>query len=322
MGTLKGFASPFGSPPAIPTPLASLGLAKPSRWCAAGKAGGLPTRILPRRSAFGEGDFARKGEAFASKKCYKTGMSGHNRWSKIKHKKEASDSKKSKLWTKVIKEITISARLGGGDINGNPRLRSAVDKARGQNMPNDTIDRAIKKGTGDLEGVNYEEFTYEVFGPGGVAILADIMTDNRNRTTGEIRNLLTKANGNLAGSGSVAWMFKKQGVVVYEKAQVDENKLTDAAIELGADDVRSEDEVFTVITEPKEFERIRDGLKKAGMPDPVSAEVTMVPQNKTHLAGKEAESALKLLDILEDHDDVQNVYSNLDVDEATLANVS
>jgi YebC/PmpR family DNA-binding regulatory protein len=249
-------------------------------------------------------------------------MSGHNRWSKIKHKKEASDSKKSKLWTKVIKEITISARLSGGDSNGNPRLRSAVDKARGQNMPNDTIDRAIKKGTGDLEGVNYEEFTYEVFGPGGVAILAEIMTDNRNRTTGEIRNLLTKANGNLAGSGSVAWMFKKQGVIVYEKTQVDENKLTDAAIELGADDVRAEDEVFTVITEPKEFERIRDGLKKAGMPDPVSAEVTMVPQNKTHLAGKEAESALKLLDILEDNDDVQNVYSNLDVDEATLAKFS
>ena len=267
-------------------------------------------------------NFDPAGETFASEKCYKASMSGHNRWSKIKHKKEASDSKKSKVWTKVIKEITISARLGGGDINGNPRLRSAVDKARGQNMPNDTIDRAIKKGTGELEGVNYEEFTYEVFGPGGVAILAEIMTDNRNRTTGEIRNLLTKANGNLAGSGSVAWMFKKQGVIVYEKAQVDENKLTDAAIELGADDVRAEDEVFTVITEPKEFERIRDGLKKAGMPTPASAEVTMVPQNKTHLAGKEAESALKLLDILEDHDDVQNVYSNLDVDETTLANIS
>jgi len=248
-------------------------------------------------------------------------MSGHNRWSKIKHKKEASDAKKSKLWTKIIKEITISARLGGGDPNGNPRLRSAIDKARAQNMPNDTIERAIKKGTGELEGVSYEEFTYEVFGPGGVAILVDIMTDNRNRTTGEIRSLLTKSNGNLAGSGAVAWMFKKQGLIVYEKAKVDENKLTDAAIELGADDVRSEDDVFTVITEPKEFERIRDGLKQAGLPDPASAEVTMVPQNKTHLTGKDAETALKLLDALEDHDDVQNVYSNLDVDEATLANM-
>jgi YebC/PmpR family DNA-binding regulatory protein len=252
------------------------------------------------------------------KSATKRGMSGHNRWSKIKHKKEASDSKKSKLWTKVIKEITISARLGGGDINGNPRLRSAVDKARSQNMPNDTIDRAIKKGTGDLEGVIYEEFTYEVFGPGGVAILADIMTDNRNRTTGEVRSLLTKANGNLAGSGSVAWMFKKQGVIVYENDKVDEEKLTEAAIDLGAEDVKSEEDAFTVLTEPKEFERIRDGLKKAGMPDPASAEVTMVPQNKTRLAGKEAESALKLLDALEDNDDVQGVYSNLDVDESSL----
>jgi YebC/PmpR family DNA-binding regulatory protein len=244
-------------------------------------------------------------------------MSGHNRWSKIKHKKEASDSKKSKVWTKLIKEITVSARTGGGDLNGNPRLRTAVDKARAQNMPNDTIDRAIKKGTGELEGVNYEEFTYEVFGPGGTAILVDIMTDNRNRTTGEIRNLLTKANGNLAGSGSVAWMFKKQGVIAYE-AGVDENKLTDAAIELGALDVVNEDGEFTVLTEPKEFERIRDGLKTAGLPAPASAEVTMVPQNKTRLAGKEAESAVKLLDALEDNDDVQNVYSNLDVDEDSL----
>lgn len=244
-------------------------------------------------------------------------MSGHNRWSKIKHKKEASDSKKSKVWTKLIKEITVSARTGGGDLNGNPRLRTAVDKARAQNMPNDTIDRAIKKGTGELEGVNYEEFTYEVFGPGGTAILVDIMTDNRNRTTGEIRNLLTKANGNLAGSGSVAWMFKKQGVIAFETG-VDENKLTDAAIELGALDVVNDQGDFTVLTEPKEFERIRDGLKTAGLPTPASAEVTMVPQNKTRLVGKEAESALKLLDALEDNDDVQNVYSNLDVDEDSL----
>ncbi len=244
-------------------------------------------------------------------------MSGHNRWSKIKHKKEASDSKKSKVWTKLIKEITISARIGGGDPNGNPRLRTAIDKARAQNMPNDTIDRAIKKGTGDLEGVSYEEFTYEVFGPGGTAILVDIMTDNRNRTTGEIRNLLTKANGNLAGSGSVAWMFKKQGVIAYEQG-VDENKVTDAAIELGALDVVNEDGELSVLTEPKEFDRIRDGLKAAGLPTPASAEVTMVPQNKTRLSGKEAESALKLLDALEDNDDVQNVYSNLDVDEDSL----
>ena len=245
-------------------------------------------------------------------------MSGHNRWSKIKHKKEASDAKKSKVWTKVIKEITVAAKLGGGDPNGNPRLRTAVDKARAQNLPTDTIDRAIKKGTGDLEGVTYEEFTYEVFGPGGTAVLVDVMTDNRNRTAGEIRNLLTKQNANLSGSGSVAWMFKKQGLIVFEKGGVDENRLTDAAVELGAEDVRAEGDVFVVVTEPKEFERIRDGLKKAGLPDPGSAEVTMVPQNTVRLTGKEAESALKLVGALEDHDDVQNVYSNMDIDDSIL----
>jgi YebC/PmpR family DNA-binding regulatory protein len=249
-------------------------------------------------------------------------MSGHNRWSKIKHKKEASDAKKSKVWTKVIKEITVAARMGGGDPNGNPRLRTAVDIARGQNMPIDTIERAIKKGTGDLEGVTYEEFTYEIFGAGGVAILVDVMTDNRNRTAGEIRNLLQRANGNLAGVGSVAWQFKKQGLIIFDKAAVDENKLTDAAIELGAEDVRSDPDSFLIITQPKEFEPIRDGLKKAGLPEPVSAEVTMIPENHVHLAGKEAESVLKLLHALEDNDDIQHVYSNLDVDDATLESVA
>jgi YebC/PmpR family DNA-binding regulatory protein len=244
-------------------------------------------------------------------------MSGHNRWSKIKHKKGASDAKKSKVWTKLIKEITISARTGG-DPAGNPRLRTAIDKARAQNMPNDTIDRAIKKGTGELGGVNYEEFNFEAYGPGGTAILMEIMTDNRNRTTGEIRNILTKGNGNLGSSGSVAYMFKKLGVVAYESSAVDENKVTDAAIELGAEDVKTEDDVLTVITAPKEFERIRDGLKAAGMPEPLSAEVTMVPENKVHLAGRDAQVALKLLDAIEDNDDVQNVYSNLDVDDSEL----
>jgi YebC/PmpR family DNA-binding regulatory protein len=244
-------------------------------------------------------------------------MSGHNRWSKIKHKKGASDAKKSKAWTKLIKEITVSAR-SGGDPGGNPRLRTAIDKARAQNMPNDTIDRAVKKGTGELGNVIYEEFNFEAYGPGGTAILMEIMTDNRNRTTGEIRSTLTKNNGNLGSSGSVAYMFKKLGIVAYEKVSVDENKVTDLAIELGADDVKTEDDVLTVVTEPKEFERIRDGLKAGGMPDPVSAEVTMVPQNKVHLTGRDAEVALKLLDALEDNDDVQNVYSNLDVDEAEL----
>jgi YebC/PmpR family DNA-binding regulatory protein len=245
-------------------------------------------------------------------------MSGHNRWSKIKHKKEASDAKKSKMWTKVIKELTISARLGGGDINGNPRLRTAVDKAREANMPNDTIDRAIKKGSGELEGVQYEEFHYEVFGPGGTAILVEIMTDNRNRTSGELRSLITRHGGNLGASGSVSYMFKKLGQIVYEKAGVDENKATDAAIELGADDIRTEGESLVVVTEPKEFERIRDGLKKAGLPAPLHAEVSMVPQNVVHLEGKDAAGAVKLVAALEDNDDVQNVYSNMDVDESVL----
>jgi YebC/PmpR family DNA-binding regulatory protein len=244
-------------------------------------------------------------------------MSGHNRWSKIKHKKGASDAKKSKVWTKLIKEITVAAR-SGGDPNGNPRLRTAIDKARAQNMPNDTIDRAVKKGTGELGGVTYEEFNFEAYGPGGTAILLEIMTDNRNRTTGEIRSTLTKNNGNLGSSGSVAYLFKKLGIVAYEQGAVDENKVTDLAIELGADDVKTEDGMVTVVTEPKEFERIRDGLKAAGMPDPVHAEVSMIPQNKVHLTGRDAEVALKLLDALEDNDDVQNVYSNLDVDEAEL----
>ena len=248
-------------------------------------------------------------------------MSGHNRWSKIKHKKEASDSKKSKLWTKIIKELTISARIGGGDINGNPRLRAAADKARSVNMPNDTIDRAIKKGIGDLDGVVYEEFNYEVFGPGGTAVLVDIMTDNRNRTAGEIRSLITRHGGNLGASGSVAWMFKKQGLIVYEKAAVDEEKLTDQAIDLGAEDIRTEGESLVVVTEPKEFERIREGLAKAGLPQPVSAEVTMVPQNMVRLVGKDAEGAVKLVNALEDSDDVQNVYSNMDVDDSVLESV-
>jgi YebC/PmpR family DNA-binding regulatory protein len=250
-------------------------------------------------------------------------MSGHNRWSKIKHKKEASDSKKSKVWTKIIKEITVSARLGGGDIAGNPRLRTAIDKARAVNMTNDVIDRSIKKGTGDLEGVTYEEFNYEVFGPGGTALLVEIMTDNRNRTASEIRNLITRHNGNLGASGSVSWMFKKQGMIVFDKTAVDENALTDQAIELGAEDIRSENEAMVVVTEPKEFERIREALRSAKvngtpLPEPVSAEVTMVPQNIVRLVGKDAEGAVKLVGMLEDHDDVQNVYSNMDVDESVL----
>ncbi len=209
---------------------------------------------------------------------------------------------------------------------GNPRLRAAVDKGRAVNMPNDTIERSIKKGTGDLEGISYEEFNYEVFGPGGTAILVEIMTDNRNRTASEIRNLIQRGHGNLGALGSVGWMFKKQGMIVFEKSAVDENALTDQAIELGAEDIRGEGEALIVVTEPKEFERIREALKTAKvgsgkLPDPVSAEVTMVPQNVVRLTGKDAEGAVKLVSMLEDHDDVQNVYSNMDVDESVLESV-
>jgi len=245
-------------------------------------------------------------------------MSGHNRWSKIKHKKEATDAKKSKLWTKAIKEITVSARLGGGDINGNPRLRTAVDKGRAVNMTNDVIERSIKKGIGDLDGVAYEEFSYEVYGPGGTAMIVDIMTDNRNRTASEIRNLLQRHSGNLGASGSVAYMFKKQGVLVFDKSEVDENAVTDLAIELGADDVKSDAESITVLTEPKEFERIRDAFKERKVAAPATAEVTMVPQTLVHVTGADAEKAVKLVSALEDNDDVQNVHTNLDVDESVL----
>jgi YebC/PmpR family DNA-binding regulatory protein len=245
-------------------------------------------------------------------------MSGHNRWSKIKHKKEATDAKKSKLWTKAIKEITVSARLGGGDINGNPRLRTAVEKGRAVNMTNDVIERSIKKGIGDLDGVTYEEFSYEVYGPGGTAMIVDIMTDNRNRTASEIRNLLQRHSGNLGASGSVAYMFKKQGVLVFDKSEVDENAVTDLAIELGADDVKSDAESITVLTEPKEFERIRDAFGERKVAAPASAEVTMVPQTLVHVTGADAEKAVKLVAALEDNDDVQNVHSNLDVDESVL----
>jgi YebC/PmpR family DNA-binding regulatory protein len=248
-------------------------------------------------------------------------MSGHNRWSKIKHKKGVSDSKKSKVWTKVIKEITLSARLGGGDVSGNPRLRTAVEKARSVNMTNDVIDRSIKKGIGELGDVAYEEFAYEVFGPGGTAMLVEIMTDNRNRTAGEIRNILQRHNGNLGASGSVSYMFKKQGVIMFDKTEVDENALTDQSIELGADDIKTEGDALTVLTEAREFERIREALKKAKLPDPVSAEVTMVPQTVVRLTGHDAEKALKLVSALEDNDDVQNVYSNMDVDDSVLEGV-
>ncbi len=248
-------------------------------------------------------------------------MSGHNKWSTIKHKKAATDAKRSKVWTKIIKEITVAARLGGGEVKDNPRLRTAVDKARGANMPNDTIDRAIKKGTGELEGVNYEEIVYEAYGPGGTAILIDVMTDNRTRTVAEVRNVLEKFGGNLGASGSVAWIFKKKGLLTLEKAAATEEKLMELALESGADDVRDSGDVWEIVTDPTAYEGVKDAIAKAGM-KPQVAELTMIPDNRVHLEEAKASTMLKLLAAIEDNDDVQNVYANFDIDDDVLERLS
>ena len=248
-------------------------------------------------------------------------MSGHNKWSTIKHKKAAIDAKRSKVWTKIIREITVSARIGGGDISGNPRLRSAVDKGRDANMPNDTIDRAIKKGTGELEGVNYEEITYEGYGPGGVAVLVDVMTDNRTRTVAVIRHTFEKFGGNMGAAGSVAWIFKKRGVLVLEKAAATEDKLMELAIEAGADDVRDAGGVWEIETEPATFDAVKAALQKAGLVLQ-NSELTMVPQNRVHLDEGKASTMLKLVNEFEEDDDVQNVYANADIDDDVLEKLS
>jgi YebC/PmpR family DNA-binding regulatory protein len=246
-------------------------------------------------------------------------MSGHNKWSTIKHKKAAVDAKRSKVWTKIIKEITVSARLGGGDAGGNPRLRAAIDKARGANMPNDNITRAIKKGTGEEGGVQYEELTYEAYGPGGVAVLVEIMTDSRNRTASEVRHLLERHNGKLAAAGAVSYLFKKHGVLTFDRQQ--EDAVTELAIELGADDLRTSESTIDVITDPHAFEQVRSGFEEKGL-KPQHAEIQMVPQTSVHIDGREAESMVKLMNALEDHDDVQNVYANFDIDDKVLEQLS
>jgi len=242
-------------------------------------------------------------------------MSGHNRWSKIKHTKAASDAKKSKGWTKLLKEITMSAK-SGGDPGGNPRLRTAIDKARAGNVPNDTIKRAIQKGTGELEAESYEELIYEVYGPGGTAVVVEILTDNRNRTAGEIRKVLEKGNAKLAAAGSVLYLFHKRGHLVFDKA-VGEDTLMEAALEAGADDVRSDGDVFLVVTQPGAAHDIQAALEKKGL-KPVHSEVGMYPDNSIRLEGKDAEQMVRLVQTLEDHDDVQNVYANYDIDDALM----
>ena len=245
-------------------------------------------------------------------------MSGHSKWHSIKHKKGALDAKRGKLFTKFIKEITVAARSGGGDPNGNARLRKAISDAKAGNMPNDTIDRAIRRGTGEEEGVHYEEITYEGYGPGGVALLIESVTDNRNRTVAEIRHIFSKNGGNLAAAGAVNWMFDKKGYIVVDKAAKAEDELFDVAIEAGADDLRDDDDNFEIITSPENFEKVVSAVKGVGV-EPQVAEVSMVPQNYVKLEGNDARQMLKLMEALEDHDDVQKVSANFDISEADMA---
>ena len=239
-------------------------------------------------------------------------MSGHSKWSTIKHKKAAKDAKKGKLFTKFIKEITVAARMGGGDLNSNPRLRTAVLTARANSMPNDNIDRAIKKGTGELEGVTYEEIQYEGYGPGGAAILAQVVTDNKNRTVSEIRRLFTNHGGHLGETGCVAWMFDKKGLITVEKSQIDEERLMGIVLDAGAEDVKDEDELFEVVTPPEDFEKVKERLDREKVAV-ASAQVTMVPKNSVNVDAKHVEQILKLTEELEDHDDVQNVSANFNI---------
>jgi len=238
-------------------------------------------------------------------------MSGHNKWSTIKHKKGAADAKRGKVFTKIIKEISVAAKLGGGDPVANPRLRTAIDKAKSENMPKDNIERAIKKGAGGMEGVTYEEIIYEGYGPGGVAVLVEVLTDNRNRSVSDIRSIFTKCNGNMGEAGCVAWMFSKKGLILYDKS-IDFEQLFEAAIETGAEDVAEQDEQFEVTTEPGRFIEVREALEAKSFKCS-NAEITMIPQTLVMLEGKQAESMLKLMDRLEDNDDVQNVYANFDI---------
>jgi len=239
-------------------------------------------------------------------------MSGHSKWSTIKHKKAAKDAKKGKIFTKLIKEITVAARIGGGDVNANPRLRTALITARSNSMPNDNIDRAIKKGTGELEGVSYEEIQYEGYGPGGAAIIAQVLTDNKNRTVSEIRRLFSKHGGNLGETGCVGWMFDKKGVIGIDRSAIDEDRLVGIVLEVGAEDVRDEDDLFEVVTPPEEFEKVKERLEQEKIPL-ASAQVTLVPKNTVTVDAKHVEQILKLTEELEDHDDVQSVSANFNI---------
>jgi len=244
-------------------------------------------------------------------------MSGHSKWHTIKHKKGAADAKRGKIFTRIIKELTVAARAGGGDPDTNPRLRTIVAEAKSVNMPADNIKRAIQRGTGELPGVSYEEVTYEGYGPGGAALIIEVLTDNRNRTVGELRHLLTKHGGNLGESNSVAWMFEKKGYIVVEKSKSDEESLMSAALDAGADDMRDDGDNWEIVSPPDGFQAVLEAVKKLGI-EPAAAEVAMLPQNYVKLEGKPAQQMVKLMDAVEDHDDTKKVWSNADIEEKEI----
>ncbi|MDR2028590.1 MAG: YebC/PmpR family DNA-binding transcriptional regulator [Treponema sp.] len=241
-------------------------------------------------------------------------MSGHSKWATIKHKKGAADAKRGQMFTKLIKEISIAARMGGGDPEGNPRLRTAVLKARGANMPKDNIDRAIKKGTGELEGVNYEELIYEAYAPGGVAILIEVLTDNKNRAAADVRNILTRAGGSLATSGAVSRLFKRQGIITIDGEKYTEDQIMEVALEGGAEDVALEEGIIEVTTAPEDFESVLNVLGEKGF-ETLNAEISMVPEAEVSLDNDATGKVVRLIEKLEDNDDVQNVYSNIEIPE-------
>ncbi len=244
-------------------------------------------------------------------------MSGHSKWATIKHKKGALDAKRGALFTKLIKEITVAARNGGGNPDANPRLRTALMKAKEANMPSDNIERAIKKGTGELPGVTYEEVTYEGYGPAGVAILIEALTDNKNRTTAEIRSVLEKKGGNMSGAGSVAWQFAKKGFIVLKKEAADEERLMSIALDAGAADFIADKDSYEITTEPQDFEKVKKALGDAKISQE-TAEITMIPSTTVKLAGNDAKNVLGLVEALEDNEDVQHVYANFDIPDEVL----
>ena len=244
-------------------------------------------------------------------------MSGHSKWASIKHKKGALDAKRGKVFTRLIKELTVAARAGGGDPDMNPRLRTIIADAKQNNMPAENIKRAIRRGTGEEPGVSYEEAQYEGYGPGGAAVIMDVLTDNKNRTVGELRHLLEKHGGHLAAANAVAWMFAKKGYIVVEKSKADEDKLMAAVLDAGADDLQDDEDNWEVLSAPDVFPAVRDAVKQLGI-EPATAQVSMIPQNYVKLEGKPAHQMVRLMEALDEHDDVQNVWSNFDIEEKEI----